>query len=71
MLIRRADAAWPRAYAELGTDWKLSGVVDGRVIEYSFGSQEEAQAFAESELGVSGQWADPDGDGNYCIVSSS
>ena len=66
--MRRADAAWPRAYADLGTDWKVSGVEDGRVVEYSFGTQEEAQAFAERELGRTGTWADPDGDGNYCIV---
>jgi hypothetical protein len=68
VLIRKADAAWPHAYAELGTDWKVAGVENGRVVEYSFGSQEDAQAFAERELGLSGTWADPDGDGNYCIV---
>ena len=68
VLIRRADAAWPHAYAELGTDWKVSGVADGRVVEYSFATQAEAEAFAEQELGLTGPWADPDGDGNYCIV---
>jgi hypothetical protein len=46
----------------------VSGVADGRVVEYSFGSQEDAEAFAARELGLSGKWADPDGDGNYCIV---
>jgi hypothetical protein len=46
----------------------VSGVSEGRVVEYSFGSQEEARAFAEAELGLAGEWADPDGDGNYCIV---
>ena len=46
----------------------MSGVENGRVVEYSFGSQEEAEAFAASALGLSGTWADPDGDGNYCIV---
>ena len=70
VLIRRADAAWPNAYAELGSDWKVSGVADGRVVEYSFGTQAEAEAFAEREFGLTGTWADPDSDGNYCIVSS-
>ena len=48
----------------------MSVVKDGCVVEYSFGTQEEAQAFVERELGLTGTWADPDGDGNYCIVSS-
>ena len=46
----------------------MSGVEDGRVVEYSFSTQEEAQAFAERELGLTGTWADPDGDGNYCVI---
>jgi len=43
-------------------------VWDGRPVEIYFASQADAQAFAASELGLSGTWADPDGDGNYCIV---
>ena len=46
----------------------MSGVWQGRVIEIAFGSQEDAQAYAADELGLSGTWADPDSDGNYCIV---
>jgi hypothetical protein len=39
-----------------------------RVVEYSFASLEDATAFASAELALTGTWADPDDDGNYCIV---
>ncbi len=69
-MIRHANAAWPKAYAGLGTEWRLSGLWEGRPVEIFFASEDDAQAFAASEFGLSGTWADPDGDGNYCIVSS-
>ena len=67
-LIRRADAEWPHAYEELPSGWKVSGIEDGHVVERSFGTHEEAEAWAARELGLTGTWADPDGDGNYCVV---
>ncbi|MFL5913318.1 MAG: hypothetical protein ACJ768_22460 [Gaiellaceae bacterium] len=70
VLIRREGAATPHAYDGLAADapWRLSGVRDGRVVEVGFATLEDAEAFAEQELGLTGTWADPDADGNYCIV---
>ncbi len=62
-------------YGDLVADrpWRINGIVtasDGsrHIVEIGFDSLAEATAFAESELGLTGRWADPDGDGNYCIV---
>ena len=75
VLIRKEAAQSPRAYGDLVTNrpWRINGILTGsggsqHLVEIGFGSLEEATAFAESELGLSGRWADPDGDGNYCIV---
>jgi hypothetical protein len=70
VLIRKEGAATPHAYDGLSADapWRLAGVWRGAVVEVHFGSREEAEAFAERELGISGRWDDPDGDGNYCVV---
>lgn len=77
VLIRAANARAPHAYDGLPTDapWCLADVwiaADGsrRVVELHFASLDEATVFAASELGLSGRWDDPDGDGNYCIVGS-
>ena len=75
VLIRHEGAQTPHAYDGLAADtpWTLSGVWrDGsgaeRVIDIAFASEEDAHVFAAAELGLSGRWADADGDGNYCIV---
>jgi hypothetical protein len=75
VLIRGDGAGTPHAYDGIAADtpWRISGVVRDsggaeRVIEISFASLEEATVFASRELGLAGTWADPDGDGDYCIV---
>ena len=75
VLIRRGAAKTPNMYDTLPADseWRLAGVWRDRggaehVVEVHFGSRDEAEAFAAEELGLSGRWDDPDGDGNYCIV---
>jgi hypothetical protein len=75
VLIRTRGAESPHAYGGLpaDADWRLSGVwraADGseHVVELHFASRAEAEDFAERELGLSGRWDDPDGDGNHCIV---
>jgi hypothetical protein len=71
VLIRKAGAETPHAYDGLPADapWRLAGVLDGVVVELHFASLEDAESYAARELGMSGTWDDPDGDGNYCIVS--
>ena len=73
--MRREGAKTPHAYDGLAADatWRISGVIRDstdreHVVEIGFSSLEEATAFASAELGLAGTWADPDGDGNYCIV---
>ena len=68
--MRESGAKTPSLYEGLSADapWRLSGVWNGTVVELHFGSREDAEAFAEHELGIAGRWDDPDGDGNYCIV---
>ncbi len=70
VLIRTAVAATPHAYDGLAADapWRLAGVWNGVMVELHFTTREDAQTFAERELGLAGRWDDPDGDGNYCIV---
>jgi hypothetical protein len=75
VLIRRGGANTPHAVDGLAADagWSLSGVVldssgRERVVEIGCASLDGATAFAREELSLSGTWADPDGDGNYCIV---
>jgi hypothetical protein len=75
VLVRRHGAQTPHAYDGLPADapWRLSGVwKDGagteHVLEIAFASEQDAEAFAASELGLAGAWTDPDGDGNYCIT---
>jgi hypothetical protein len=77
VLIRYAGARTPDAYNGLPADspWRISGVFqdsagEERVLEIAFSTLEDATAFASSELGLAGTWADPDGDGNYCIVAA-
>jgi hypothetical protein len=75
VLIRADGAHTPHAYDGLAAEapWRVSGIStasDGsrHVVEIGFATLEEARAYAEHELGLSGRWDDPDGDGNYCIV---
>ncbi len=70
VLIRRAGAKTPDAYDGHPADaeWRVAGVMNGVVAEMHFASREDAEAFAQRELGLAGRWDDPDGDGNYCIV---
>ncbi|HSX21618.1 MAG TPA: hypothetical protein VLE97_02450 [Gaiellaceae bacterium] len=46
----------------------MSGISEGRVVEIAFASKEDAEAYVARELDLAGTWADPDGDGNFCIV---
>jgi hypothetical protein len=78
VLIRHVGARTPDAYDGLHADtqWRVAGVArdssgSERVVEIAFASLEDATWFAAAELGLRGTWADPDGDGNYCIVADA